>query len=194
MQKEQKDLLNRAIVFAVEKHAGAVRKGTVIPYIVHPLEALAIASSMTDRQEVLAAAVLHDVVEDAGVSRSELVDRFGERVAELVMAESEDKREDEDKSASWRTRKEETIAHLRKISNIDVKVIALSDKLSNMRSIYRDYTTIGEDFWNRFNQKDKSQHGWYYSEMADVLSELSDTFAWKEYSQLVGIVFEEVTP
>ena len=194
MQKEQKDLLNRAIVFAVEKHAGAVRKGTVIPYIVHPLEALAIASSMTDRQEVLAAAVLHDVVEDAGVSRSELVDRFGERVAELVMAESEDKREDEDKSASWRTRKEETIAHLRKISNIDVKVIALSDKLSNMRSIYRDYSTIGEDFWNRFNQKDKSQHGWYYSEMADVLSELSDTFAWKEYSQLVGIVFEEVTP
>lgn len=194
MQKEQKDLLNRAIVFAVEKHAGAVRKGTVIPYIVHPLDALAIASSMTDRQEVLAAAVLHDVVEDAGVSRSELVDRFGERVAELVMAESEDKREDEDKSASWRTRKEETIAHLRKISNIDVKVIALSDKLSNMRSIYRDYTTIGEDFWNRFNQKDKSQHGWYYSEMADVLSELSDTFAWKEYSQLVGIVFEEVTP
>ena len=194
MQKEQKDLLNRAIVFAVEKHAGAVRKGTVIPYIVHPLEALAIASSMTDRQEVFAAAVLHDVVEDAGVSRSELVDRFGERVAELVMAESEDKREDEDKSASWRTRKEETIAHLRKISNIDVKVIALSDKLSNMRSIYRDYTTIGEDFWNRFNQKDKSQHGWYYSEMADVLSELSDTFAWKEYSQLVGIVFEEVTP
>ena len=194
MQKEQKDLLNRAIVFAVEKHAGAVRKGTVIPYIVHPLEALAIASSMTDRQEVLAAAVLHDVVEDAGVSRSELVDRFGERVAELVMAESEDKREDEDKSASWRTRKEETIAHLRKISNIDVKVIALSDKLSNMRSIYRDYTTIGEDFWNRFNQKDKSQHGWYYSEMADVLSELSDTFAWKEYSQLVVKVFEEVTP
>ena len=74
MQKEQKDLLNRAIVFAVEKHAGAVRKGTVIPYIVHPLEALAIASSMTDRQEVLVAAVLHDVVEDAGVSRSELVD------------------------------------------------------------------------------------------------------------------------
>ena len=194
MQKEQKDLLNRAIVFAVEKHAGAVRKGTVIPYIVHPLEALAIASSMTDRQEVLVAAVLHDVVEDAGVSRSELVDRFGERVAELVMAESEDKCEGESKSASWRKRKEETIVHLRGISDIDVKMIALSDKLSNMRSIYRDYTTIGEDFWNRFNQKDKSQHGWYYSEMADVLSELSDTFAWKEYSQLVGIVFEEVTP
>ena len=115
-------------------------------------------------------------------------------MAELVMAESEDKCEGESKSASWRKRKEETIVHLRGISDIDVKMIALSDKLSNMRSIYRDYTTIGEDFWNRFNQKDKSQHGWYYSEMADVLSELSDTFAWKEYSQLVGIVFEEVTP
>ena len=185
------DAFDRAIMFAAQKHSGAVRKGTKIPYIVHPMEVAAIAATMTDDPEVLAAAVLHDVAEDVGITEGELTERFGERIARLVMSESEDKRGGENKAESWRIRKEETIQHLQNATDINVKIIALSDKLSNMRSIYRDYTSIGESFWLRFNQKDKTQHAWYYSEVAKALSDLSDTFAWQEYSQLIKNVFGE---
>lgn len=181
--------LDRAIMFAAKKHSGAKRKGTDIPYIVHPMEAAAIAATMTSDPEVLAAAVLHDVAEDAGVTVNELSNQFGERVAALVMSESEDKREGQDKADSWKFRKEETIEYLRNAKDVNIKIIALSDKLSNMRSIYRDYKTIGESLWERFNQKDKTMHGWYYASLAEAVSELSGTFAWREYRHLITEVF-----
>ena len=87
------DLLDRAIVFATYAHAGMTRKDGSTPYISHPLEAMAIASSITDDREVLAAALLHDVIEDSGVAARELEELFSERVAEIVEGCSEDKRE-----------------------------------------------------------------------------------------------------
>lgn len=68
------DILDRAILFATEAHRGAFRKGTRIPYILHPLEAAAIAATITVDHEVLAAAVLHDVIEDTAVTEEELLD------------------------------------------------------------------------------------------------------------------------
>ena len=70
-------------------------------------------------------------------------------------------------------------------------MITLGDKLSNIRAIYRDYTTLGDKLWGRFNQKDKKEHAWYYKGVAEELGELSDTFAYKEYVELVGNVFGE---
>ncbi len=55
-------LVDQAIIFAAKAHAGAVRKGSKVPYIVHPIEAAAIVAGMTDDPEVIAAAVLHDVL------------------------------------------------------------------------------------------------------------------------------------
>ena len=183
------DIFNRAIVFAVEKHAGALRKGTGLPYIIHPMEAAAIVATMTEEREVLAAAVLHDVMEDAGVDRKELAERFGERVAGLVASESEDKRKDRAPGETWRVRKEEGIAHLRQSRGPAVKMIALGDKLSNLRSMVRDEAELGPAFWQRFNQKDKAQHAWYYRSVAQALEELSSTAAWKEYNQLLTALF-----
>ena len=70
-------------------------------------------------------------------------------------------------------------------------MITLGDKLSNIRAIYRDYSTIGDELWKRFNQKDKSEHAWYYKTIAELLSELSSTFAYKEYVELVNKVFDK---
>ena len=83
--------LRKAIEFAMDAHADATRKGKSRPYILHPLEAMNIAASLTEDEEVLAAAVLHDVVEDTDVKEAEIREAFGDRVADLVMAESEDK-------------------------------------------------------------------------------------------------------
>ena len=92
--EEQLTLLDRAILFAVKAHAGAVRRDGHTPYILHCTEAAAIAATMTQEQEVLAAAVLHDVVEDTDVTAETLKSEFGSRVALLVGAMSENKRPD----------------------------------------------------------------------------------------------------
>lgn len=181
-------VLDQAISFATEAHKGQLRKGSEIPYILHPLEVAAIVGTMTGDDEILAAAVLHDVVEDTDTTIGQIEALFGRRIAGLVAAESEDKREDLPAEATWKIRKQETLDHLR-TAPIEVKMITLGDKLSNIRSVYRDYMAIGDALWQRFHQKDKRQHHWYYSGIADRLAELEGYAAYTEYCSLVKRVF-----
>ena len=183
------DILDKAIIFAVKAHSGSFRKGTETPYIVHPLEAVAIVATMTNDSAVMAAAALHDVVEDTEFTIEDIRREFGEHVAELVGAESEDKREDLPAEETWIIRKQETIEHLKQAS-LEEKMITLGDKLSNIRAMYRDYLAVGDKLWERFNQKDKNEHGWYYRSIAEVLSELKEYPAYREYLELVGKVFK----
>ena len=75
-------MINKAIEFATRAHAGQFRKGTRRPYIVHPIEVGDIVSTMTQDEEIISAAVLHDTIEDCeGVSREILAREFSERVA-----------------------------------------------------------------------------------------------------------------
>ncbi len=185
-------LLNEAIIYAVEKHDGKNRKGTSIPYIVHPLEAMAIVSSITKDEELMAAAVLHDTVEDTDATVEEIETKFGAKVAKLVASESENKREELPESETWKQRKEETIAHL-KFADLETRIVCLGDKLSNIRAIERDYEKLGEEFWNRFNIKDKKEHGWYYSSLSYIFEQdptLKDTNACREYAERVYRVFK----
>ena len=89
-------LLNQAIIFATKAHEVQFRKGTKIPYILHPMEAAAIVGTMTTDDEIVAGAVLHDVVEDTKTTVEEIKELFGERVASLVASESEDNRSKDD--------------------------------------------------------------------------------------------------
>lgn len=184
MKQMDTSLLDRAILFAVRCHSGVERRGKGFPYIVHPMEAMAIAATMTADQEVLAAAALHDVVEDTEVTLDDLRTQFGDRIARLVDTES-DRLE---KGLDWRTRKEESLRRLKGASR-DEKIVALGDKLSNMRAIARDYTSKGEVFWDLFHVKDKSVHAWRYRSLLDALSDLSDTYAYQEFEFLVNRIF-----
>lgn len=184
-------ILDRAIQFAALAHSGMVRKGTTSPYILHPMETAAIVGTMTDDEEILAAAVLHDVLEDTPATADRLRREFGERVAALVCAESENKREGQSAADTWTLRKQETIDALLAETRLPVKMIALGDKLANVRAMYRDQLAIGDRLWARFNQKDKAQHGWYYRGIAEATRDLSHFSAWQEYDRLVHTVFEE---
>lgn len=186
-------LMDRAIIFATRAHSGTYRKGTKIPYIVHPIEAAAIVATMTDDPDMIAAAVLHDVVEDRDATLEEIRFFFNERIAKLVESESEDKRKDLPPQETWMVRKMETLTFLREKADREAKILALADKLSNMRAIHRDQKTIGDQLWERFNEKSKEKHGWMYRQVAEALSELKDTFAWQEYDRLVRKTFEEQT-
>jgi len=98
-------LLDRAIVFAVQAHAGTERRGKGFPYIVHPMEAMEIVATMTPDQELLAAAALHDTVEDTDVTIEQIRAEFGDRVAALVAAESDEVVEGVSEEDSWHDRK-----------------------------------------------------------------------------------------
>ena len=183
------ELVSEAIAFAVKAHDGMRRKKSAIPYILHPMESAVIVSTMTDDQEVIASAVLHDVVEDAGVCIEEIKEKFGARVYELVSSETENKRADLPPSETWRVRKEETLAVLKNTDDIAVLMMWIGDKLANMRSIYRDFKVEGVQMWQRFNQTDVNEQAWYYRSVVALTERLSHTSAWLEYKTLTELVF-----
>lgn len=177
-------MVEKAIEFATKAHEGQFRKGTTRPYIVHPLEVGRIVATMTDDEEIISAAILHDTVEDCeDVTVERLAQEFSDRVANLVAQESEDK------SKSWHERKGATIKRLR-TACYDVKLIGLADKLSNIRGISKDYQEIGEEVWQKFRMKDKDIIGWYYKSIRESLaSEFTGQATYEEYCELVEKTF-----
>ena len=182
-------VIEKALIFAADKHKGQVRKGSNIPYIGHPVEVAMLVAKMGGNPEMIAAGALHDTLEDTDTSYEELVKNFGYRVADLVQEESEDKREHLDKSASWKIRKQETIDHAR-VASIEAKKILLADKLSNMRQTAKNIDRIGSKVWDRFNVKDPNLHGWYHKELLDCMKELENLEQYQEYKHLIHMIFD----
>lgn len=180
-------MIKKAAEFAARAHEGKVRKGSRIPYIVHPLEAAAIVAGLTEDPEVISAAILHDVIEDTEVTYEILEEEFGKRVADLVAEESEDK------SKTWQQRKQATVNRLASASR-EVKLICIGDKLSNLRSTAADYLLKGEDVWLKFKEKDKGKHEWYYRSVLEALSEFKGETAYAEYAMLMNRLFSHEQP
>ena len=181
--------IERAMIFAAEAHDGQKRKGKNRPYVLHLMEAAVTVSMMTDDEDVIIAALLHDTLEDTDTTAEQIRNAFGERVAALVGAESEDKRSGRPRGETWRIRKEEALQTL-KAAPREAKLVALGDKLSNVREMARDHTRIGEALWDQFNQKDKGQHEWYYRSMYAILSEaFPGTPAVQELGGLIDGIF-----
>lgn len=176
-------MINKAISFASLAHSNQKRKGSNTPYVLHPLEAGIIVSQIKYDEDLICAAILHDTVEDAKVGYEALKIIFNERITELVKAQSEDKLK------SWQERKQHTIDYLNSVEDEDIKIVALGDKLSNMRAINRDYIKLGEKLWERFNVKEKSKHGWYYMSLVNSLRSLDKYMEYQEFKELVLKVF-----
>jgi (p)ppGpp synthase/HD superfamily hydrolase len=153
-----------AIELAARAHHHQVRKGTEIPYIVHPLAVASMLIRVNSPEPDVIAALLHDVVEDTPVTIQEILSRFGPEVADLVTALSEP-----DKKASWEDRKAHTIDYLEKRASDDILIVALADKLDNIRAIRDGLESDGEKFWERFNRPREKQK-WYYERLEAAFS------------------------
>jgi len=164
--RENNGVLERAMQFAMDAHKGASRKGTDIPYILHPIETLQILSAMNADTNLMVAGLLHDTLEDTDVELLDIYDKFGVDVAALVNCHTEDKRK------IWYVRKLTTVNEL-PTENIRQKMLCIADKVANLRSLYRDYKSVGEELWERFNAP-KEMQAWYYSALNDGLYELQN--------------------
>jgi (p)ppGpp synthase/HD superfamily hydrolase len=152
-----------AIEFAARAHAGQYRKGTRLPYLIHPLSVARILIEQGLDDEVVAAGVLHDTLEDTPTTPAELRIAFGERVTALVETVSE-----QDKSISWEERKRNTVATIQTAS-VDAIWVECADKLDNIRSIAADLARAGELVWERFNSPMEKQR-WYYRSLAEAFT------------------------
>lgn len=175
------DLFDKAVKFAIDAHRGAERKGKGYPYVLHPMEAAGIVASLSTDPELLAAAILHDTVEDTDVTIEQIRQEFGDRVAALVHHETSPLPHE----APWRDRKQAQ-ADLIASSSRDSKIVAIGDKLSNLRTIVADYRQIGDALWQRFRApKGKEDIVWYYTILDDALKELDGTAPYEEYQELL---------
>ena len=188
MSNVDSSLIDSAIIYATEKHKNVERKGNGIPYIIHPLEAMAIVATMTKDHELIAAAALHDLIEDTDVTYVDIEKRFGKRIADIVANESQNMLPGYKENESWIETKKRALEHL-KASSLDCKIIALGDKLSNIRAMYHDYKDLGDKFWSRFRESDPRLHKWRYNELTKCFKGLEDTYAYMEFKKLVELTF-----
>ncbi len=156
--------LEQAIVYATGCHIGQLRKGSDMPYIVHPLEVMNILRSMGADTDLLIAGLLHDTVEDTGSTEEDIRRIFGDEVAALVMAHTDDK------SLPWPERKARAVAELA-VAPHRVRMLIMADKLSNLRSMAADCAAIGDRLWERFAAPYELQRQ-YYSAGMDALRDM----------------------
>lgn len=117
--------LEEAIIYATIMYQGKVRKFGSTPFILHTLEVAQILSTLSNDEELLAAGILHDIVDDTDGTLREIEKRFGAKVASLVSSVSENKVPGEEPSETWQRRKEDSLLILRNSTDIKVKMLWL---------------------------------------------------------------------
>lgn len=151
-----------ALHFAARAHRAQLRKGTDIPYIAHVVHVSVILLRHGFDEDLAIAGLLHDVVEDCDVPIEAISDQFGERVAQLVAAVTEQKAAD-GTPLPWEQRKDDKLAHLR-AGGPDVAALKAADAIHNTRSIIADVQQDGVAVWQRFKASPQ-QTLWYYREI-----------------------------
>ena len=156
-------LVERAMRVAARCHRQQTRKASDLPYLTHPASvALLLTKVGITDDEILAAALLHDVVEDTDCSLAALAAEFPPKVIEFVAALTERKRDDSGQIRSWQERKTEHLEHIRAAS-WEARAITLADKLHNLGTMAFDLET-DPGLWSRFNAP-PDRLLWYYREM-----------------------------
>ena len=182
--------IEEAILYATIMHQGKMRKLGDTPFILHPLEVAQILATMTDDEDIIAAGILHDIVESTDGTLTEIEKRFGQRAAFLVSSASENDYPNEGRDATWKRRKEESLRVLINSGDRGVRMVWLADALANIRSLAGAYSEIGEAMWKSFDQQDPAIQRWYYRSVAVQLElSLNKTGAFKELIKHINFIW-----
>jgi (p)ppGpp synthase/HD superfamily hydrolase len=155
-----------ALVLAARAHRTQTRKGTDIPYLVHPVHVSLILVRYGFGEDVTIAGLLHDVVEDQDVPLADIEAAFGPEVATMVAALTEQKKE-AGVPRPWETRKKEALAQLRQAS-LDAVAVKAADALHSTRSMARDLRREGSPMWRNFT-RGPLETLWYYQRVGEIV-------------------------
>lgn len=157
------ELFEQALVFSKQKHEGQFRKGNTAPYISHPMVVASYVLECGGSENQAIAALLHDVIEDCGVTKEDLEKHFNPTIAKLVMEVTEQL---DWGQCPWEERKKKYIQQVR-VASREAHLIALCDKYHNLSSLVHDLKFRGKSAWAIFKQT-PSKTVWYYGEMLNI--------------------------
>lgn len=151
--------LEQAIRVAAYAHRNQKRKGSDVPYIIHPFSVMAIASSATDDEDTLIACLFHDILEDVPqeYSRQKMLDEFGDNVVSIVLGVTKN-----DKITDWHERCKAYLKHLEDEALDESVTVSAADKIHNLMSTLADYDRIGDEIWQVFSTKSAADQLWWY--------------------------------
>lgn len=171
------NIIEKAAKISVIAHSGQTRKDDGSPYIVHPFVVALKLMKYNFPDAVIAAALMHDVLEDTDFSEEEFKKELGEEVLEIVKPLTEDK------SLPWEERKKKYVESLRG-SREEVKAIAVADKIHNLESLLAVYEAQGNEIWKKFN-RGKEQKIWFENEVLKMFKETWKHPLIEEYEYLL---------
>ncbi|MDC1205447.1 HD domain-containing protein [Candidatus Pacebacteria bacterium] len=171
------NIIENATQIAVSAHEGQARKTDGSPYIKHPFAVAQIVEDAGFAEHVIAAALVHDVLEDTSVREATLRAHLGDAVTDIVIAVSEDK------TLAWEDRKEQyanQVVH----GGEEVMAVSVADKIHNAQSIITDHATLGPAIWDKFN-RGKEKKIWFERLLLSKLKEKWNHPLLEEYESLV---------
>lgn len=175
--------LDYAILFATKAHDGQRRKSDNVSMIFHPFTVAMLLRNENMSEDCIIAGILHDVVEDTKYTLDDIKNIFGNEIKNIVKEVSEDK------SLTWKERKQAAIDELKNAS-IEGKMVACADKVNNLETLYEIYLERGEEVWNCFN-KPKEEQKWYYTEMyTSIMKNLKENELTKRYKKILDKLFK----
>lgn len=161
--------LDKALRIAARSHEqqNQHRKGSDIPYIIHPVGVMMLANEVTEDEDILIACLFHDILEDVAediYGEDEMQMDFGEKVVEIVKHVTKSKQK-----MSWRDTSLAYLDHLESEASDQAIIVSACDKLHNIISINIDYDTHGDQLWQRFSTKSEADQIWWYKSVLKVL-------------------------
>ncbi len=182
----EKDKIEYAIYFATKAHKGQKRKIEDIDMIFHPFTVGMLLQRNNCEEDVVAAGILHDVVEDTKYTFEDIEKEFGKKVRDYVYDASEP-----DKSLEWEDRKIHTIEHI-KNAPLGSKLIVACDKISNLEDLYESIQKYGEEkAWSAL-KRGKEKQKWYYCSVYESCIENQDenNEIFRRYKRILEKLFD----
>lgn len=180
-------MIKKAKAFAEEAHKDHFRKISNEPYITHPIRVAERLKQAGCSDDIIAAAYLHDVVEDTPYEMEDIINHFGDKIAQLVAGHTEDK------SKTWQERKQHTIDGLEQADS-EVKMLIVADRLDNLLDLKRDLVEHGDAVWDFFNAGYTEQK-WYnksiVNHMYDGIPKDMVPLFFSEFEDVVNEIFSE---
>lgn len=189
--------IQKAIDRSAKLHNNQMRKSGQLPYIVHPYSVGAILSNYTDDEDVIIAGFMHDVLEDVeGYNVSNLREDFGNKVTNIVLYLTEQKKPNDSKrkaKKTWKERKTKYIEVLSYTSNQNILMVACADKLHNLQAFLEVYEEEGDDMWKSFNAPEPKATStiWFHNELLKVFKKNLKSSIVDEYEEIIAVATEK---
>ena len=182
----KKDKIEYAIYYATKAHKNQRRKIEDIDMIFHPYTVGMILQRHGCDENIVAAGILHDVVEDIPHTFEDIEEEFGKEIRDYVYDSSEP-----DKSLEWEDRKKHTIEHIKK-APLGSKLIVACDKISNLEDMEDSIKEYGEEkAWSAL-KRNKDKQKWYYTSVYEscINGVDSEHPIFKRYKRVLESLFD----